>query len=53
MKAIVIEGPGKAVLDSSRAPPKLRDEYIRVKTVAVALNPTGKRFLLDLMLVVR
>ena len=53
MKAIVIEEPGKAILNSSRAQPKLRDEYIRVKTVAVALNPTGRRLALYLFLIVR
>jgi len=39
-KAIVIQAPGKAELVSDRPIPKLRDDYILVKTVAVALNPT-------------
>jgi NADPH:quinone reductase-like Zn-dependent oxidoreductase len=41
MKAIVIQGPGDAQLVDDRPVPKLRDGYIKVKTVAVALNPTG------------
>jgi hypothetical protein len=41
MKAIVIDPKSKsASLSRDRAPPKLRDDYILVKTVAVALNPT-------------
>lgn len=39
-KAIVVVEPTKAALVSDRAIPSLRDEYILVKTVAVALNPT-------------
>ncbi|KAK5993549.1 Trans-enoyl reductase TOXD [Cladobotryum mycophilum] len=39
-KAIVIQGNGSAKLVNDRPIPKLRDEYILVKTVAVALNPT-------------
>jgi len=41
MKAIVIQGLGDAQLVNDRPAPKLRDDYIKVKTVAVALNPTG------------
>ena len=41
MKAIVIQGPGEAQLVSDCPVPKLRDGYVKVKTVAVALNPTG------------
>ncbi|KHN96137.1 Alcohol dehydrogenase superfamily, zinc-type [Metarhizium album ARSEF 1941] len=39
-KAIVIQGPGVAKLVADRPIPKLRDDYILVKTVAVGLNPT-------------
>ena len=39
-KAVVIQGPGKAELVSDRPLPQLRDGYILVKTVAVAINPT-------------
>ncbi|OAL39197.1 hypothetical protein AYO20_01515 [Fonsecaea nubica] len=39
MKAVVIKG-NEAYLDRDRPKPKLRDDYILVKTVAVALNPT-------------
>ena len=39
-KAIVIQSQGKAELVSDRPLPALRDGYILVKTVAVALNPT-------------
>ncbi|KAI5460835.1 chaperonin 10-like protein [Mariannaea sp. PMI_226] len=39
-KAIVIQGPKDAQLVTDRPLPKLRDDYILVKTVAVALNPT-------------
>jgi NADPH:quinone reductase-like Zn-dependent oxidoreductase len=39
MKAIVLHNK-KAVLVNNRALPKLRDDYMLVKTVAVALNPT-------------
>jgi len=39
MKAIVIESPGHAVL-TDRPKPKLRDDYLLVKTMAVAVNPT-------------
>lgn len=38
MKAIRIKAPGEAALDSAPIP-QLRDDYILVKTVAVALNP--------------
>jgi hypothetical protein len=41
MKAVIIDPKNKsASLSRDRAPPKLRDDYILVKTVAVALNPT-------------
>ncbi|OQV01592.1 Alcohol dehydrogenase GroES-like domain-containing protein isoform 2 [Cladophialophora immunda] len=39
MKAVVIKG-NDAYVDRDRPLPKLRDDYILVKTVAVALNPT-------------
>ncbi|KAB8239565.1 hypothetical protein ETB97_006740 [Aspergillus alliaceus] len=39
-KAVVITAPKKASLVSDRPIPKLRDDYILVKTVSVALNPT-------------
>lgn len=39
MKAIVIRGQ-EASVERDRPVPKLRDDYILVKTVAVALNPT-------------
>lgn len=39
-RAIQIQGPRRAKLVSDAAIPKLRDNYIRVDTVAVALNPT-------------
>ncbi|KAF4513677.1 hypothetical protein G6O67_000918 [Ophiocordyceps sinensis] len=40
MKAIVVATPGKAGLVRDRARPALRDDYLLVRTVAVALNPT-------------
>jgi len=40
MKAIVIQGPKEAELVTDRPEPKLRDGYLKIKTVAVALNPT-------------
>lgn len=39
-RAVVIQGPGVAELVDDRPIPKLRDDYILVKTKAVALNPT-------------
>ena len=39
-KAIIIQDKGKADLVFDRSLPALRDSYILVKTVAVALNPT-------------
>ncbi|KAL0263387.1 hypothetical protein SLS55_002367 [Diplodia seriata] len=39
-RAIQIQGPKLAKLVSDAPIPKLRDGYIKVKTVAVALNPT-------------
>jgi NADPH:quinone reductase-like Zn-dependent oxidoreductase len=40
MKAIVYQGPQQAEIVTDRPLPALRDEYILVKTVAIALNPT-------------
>ncbi|MCJ1474125.1 hypothetical protein MMC13_002783 [Lambiella insularis] len=40
MKAVVIQASKKAELVSDRPLPKLRPDYVKVKTVAVALNPT-------------
>ncbi|RAH49975.1 zinc-binding alcohol dehydrogenase family protein [Aspergillus brunneoviolaceus CBS 621.78] len=39
-KAIVVTSPKQASLVRDRAIPTLRDDYILVKTVSVALNPT-------------
>lgn len=39
-KAIIVTEPKKAGLVSDRPIPKLRDDYILVKTVSVGLNPT-------------
>ncbi|KAH6962358.1 chaperonin 10-like protein [Ilyonectria sp. MPI-CAGE-AT-0026] len=39
-KAIVVTAPQKADLVTDRPIPALRDDYILVKTVSVALNPT-------------
>jgi NADPH:quinone reductase-like Zn-dependent oxidoreductase len=39
-KAIVVGPPGQASVVSDRPIPTLRDDYILVKTVSVALNPT-------------
>ncbi|PYI26065.1 GroES-like protein [Aspergillus indologenus CBS 114.80] len=39
-KAIVVTSPKQASLVRDRAIPALRDDYILVKTVSVALNPT-------------
>ncbi|KAH7129519.1 chaperonin 10-like protein [Dactylonectria estremocensis] len=39
-KAIVVTSPQKADLVTDRPIPALRDDYILVKTVSVALNPT-------------
>ncbi|KAF7589084.1 hypothetical protein BBP40_004789 [Aspergillus hancockii] len=39
-KAVVITAPKEASVVSDRPIPKLRDDYILVKTVAVGLNPT-------------
>ncbi|KAH7408069.1 chaperonin 10-like protein [Cadophora sp. MPI-SDFR-AT-0126] len=39
-KAIQIKGPGDAELVTNAQVPELRDDYIIVKTAAVALNPT-------------
>jgi NADPH:quinone reductase-like Zn-dependent oxidoreductase len=44
MKAIVAQN-NKAILKTDRAIPKLRDEYILVKTEAIALNPTDWKHL--------
>ncbi|KAM4056692.1 zinc-binding dehydrogenase [Hirsutella rhossiliensis] len=40
MKAIVVATPGKASFVSDRPRPTLRDDYLLVKTHAIALNPT-------------
>ncbi|MCJ1281879.1 hypothetical protein MMC26_001202 [Xylographa opegraphella] len=40
MKAVVIKAPKNAELVSDRPEPKLRHDYVKVKPVAVALNPT-------------
>ncbi|MCJ1399246.1 hypothetical protein MMC11_002448 [Xylographa trunciseda] len=40
MKAVVIQAPKKAELVPDRPEPRLRHDYVKVKTVAVALNPT-------------
>lgn len=45
MKAVIMQAPKKAELVDGRPVPKLRPSYIKVKTVAVALNPTGKSLL--------
>jgi len=39
-RAVVIKGPGLVQVSDNVPLPKLRDEYIIVKTKAVALNPT-------------
>ncbi|GAQ03138.1 protein TOXD [Aspergillus lentulus] len=39
-KAVVITSPKQANLVTDRPIPKLRDDYILIKTVSVALNPT-------------
>ncbi|OJJ42535.1 hypothetical protein ASPZODRAFT_137171 [Penicilliopsis zonata CBS 506.65] len=39
-KAVVVTSPKKAEVVTDRPLPALRDDYILVKTVAVALNPT-------------
>jgi NADPH:quinone reductase-like Zn-dependent oxidoreductase len=39
MKAVVLDGTNATVV-SSQPIPKLRDDYLLIKTVAVALNPT-------------
>lgn len=39
-KAVIIKSPQQAVLSTNHPIPSLRDDYILVKTVAVALNPT-------------
>ncbi|KAK9234454.1 zinc-binding oxidoreductase protein [Lipomyces kononenkoae] len=39
-KAVLITAPKKAEIVSDRPIPRLRDDYILVKTVSVALNPT-------------
>jgi NADPH:quinone reductase-like Zn-dependent oxidoreductase len=47
MKAVVLDNK-KAVLIANRAIPKLRDDYMLVKTVAVALNPTDWKHVLGI-----
>jgi NADPH:quinone reductase-like Zn-dependent oxidoreductase len=44
MKAVVADGSA-AVLERSRPPPRLRDDCILIKVVAVALNPTDWKHL--------
>lgn len=39
-KAVVYTAPKQVSLVSDRPLPKLRDDYILIKTVSVALNPT-------------
>ena len=39
MKAIIVHD-NKAIIQSNRPFPRLRDDYILVRTVAIALNPT-------------
>lgn len=39
-KAVIVTEPGKDGLVTDRPIPKLRDDYILVKTVSVGLNPT-------------
>ncbi|KAJ3168787.1 hypothetical protein HDU87_000912 [Geranomyces variabilis] len=39
-KAVVIESEGTAVLVSDRSIPNLRDDFVLVRNIAVALNPT-------------
>ena len=39
-KAVIVTKPKPAGLVSSRAIPKLRDDYVLVKTVSVGLNPS-------------
>ncbi len=40
MKAIVVNKPGKASLVRDRLKPVLREDYLLIKTHAIALNPT-------------
>ncbi|KAF8862863.1 zinc-binding oxidoreductase [Acephala macrosclerotiorum] len=42
MKAIVLNGKSATVVDF-RPVPKLRDDYLLIKTIAVALNPTDAK----------
>ncbi|CAK7223482.1 putative secondary metabolism biosynthetic enzyme [Sporothrix bragantina] len=39
-RALVVRGKGDIALDPSISTPKLRDDYLLVRTTAVALNPT-------------
>jgi len=39
VKAVIIKATGNAVIETIPTP-KLRDDYVLVKTTAVALNPT-------------
>lgn len=39
MKALVIQGPAEAVVQDVPVP-KLKPDYVKVKVVAVALNPS-------------
>ncbi|KAJ5083466.1 hypothetical protein N7456_012893 [Penicillium angulare] len=47
-KAIIVISPQKEGLVTDRAIPALRDDYILVKTVAVALNPTDWKHIANL-----
>ncbi|KNG81698.1 protein TOXD [Aspergillus nomiae NRRL 13137] len=49
-RAVVVDSPGVAALVHDRAMPKLRDDYMLVKTVAVALNPTDWKHIDNLVL---
>ncbi|KAJ5175573.1 uncharacterized protein N7482_001450 [Penicillium canariense] len=42
-RAIIVQGAGRAVLESNVPVPELPDDYILVRTKAVALNPTDWR----------
>jgi NADPH:quinone reductase-like Zn-dependent oxidoreductase len=40
MKALIVQEPGVAKVENNVKEPSLRPDYVKVKTVAVALNPT-------------
>lgn len=46
MKAVVLNGTNATIINA-RPPPKLRDDYLLIKTVAVALNPTDAKALVQ------